>query len=64
METKANNGYCPQCKKDVTCHYRPIDHKKELFRTLFTLGLWLPMWVGMMLVKIRVCDTCGEILSE
>ncbi len=64
MTTPQNTCYCTICKKNVTFHIKIVDHKKELMRTLFTLGLWLPMWMGLALVKIKVCDSCGQTVSE
>lgn len=57
-------SYCSHCRKDMAFHTRPVNHSKELLRSLFTLGLWLPIWLGMALVRPKFCDGCGNPLSE
>ncbi len=64
METPQNTCYCTICKKNVPFHIKNVDHKKEFLRTICTLGLWLPMWLSIALVKIKICDFCGQTVSE
>lgn len=50
--------YCSQCKKDVQYHYDPVNHWKQLLLTIFTLGLWLPIWLCMALGPTKLCNEC------
>ncbi len=64
MKNTQETLYCYNCKKNVTCHHEPVDHKKQLRTTLFTFGFWLPIWLLMTLVKSTVCDICGTPLTR
>ncbi|NLE38236.1 MAG: hypothetical protein GX621_09455 [Pirellulaceae bacterium] len=55
----ANTARCTHCNKNVSCHYNTINHKKQLLLSILTIGLWLPMWLGMMLCPTKLCDECG-----
>ena len=55
----ANTAHCSHCNKNVTFHYKTVNHKKQLLLSVFTIGLWLPMWLGMVLCPTRLCDECG-----
>jgi hypothetical protein len=52
-------AHCPQCKKDVGYHYDPINHGKQLLLTIFTLGLWLPIWLAMAFCPTKLCNKCN-----
>ena len=49
---------CSRCKKEVHYHTDPVNHGKQLLLTLFTFGLWLPMWLCMVFSPTKVCDEC------
>lgn len=57
-------GYCNHCQRKVTFHIEPVNHLKQLLFSIFTLGLWLPIWLLVALVKTRICDVCGKALPE
>ena len=51
--------YCNHCKKDVRYHYDPVNHGKHLLLSIFTLGLWLPMWLCVTFRPTKLCNECG-----
>ena len=51
--------YCNQCRKEVHYHYDPVDHWKQLLLAIFSLGLWLPIWLCMVWRPTRLCDKCN-----
>lgn len=57
--SESNTARCSHCNKNVQYHYNPVNHKKQLLLTFFTIGLWLPMWLGMTLCPTKLCDECG-----
>ena len=52
-------AHCSQCNKNVPYHYDPVNHWKQLLLTVFTLGLWLPMWISLAFRPTRLCNECG-----
>ena len=50
--------YCSRCKKDVPYHYDPVNHWKQLLLTIMTCGLWLPIWICMVLSPTKLCNQC------
>ncbi|MBN1911548.1 MAG: hypothetical protein JW818_17535 [Pirellulales bacterium] len=57
--------HCNHCKKDVQYHFDPVDHKKQLFLSLITLGLWLPVWLGLTFRPTKMCNECnGPIWND
>jgi hypothetical protein len=56
--------YCSKCKKHVPYHYDPINHGKQLLLSIFTLGLWLPIWFCMVFSPTKLCDQCGGPLWD
>jgi hypothetical protein len=63
MSTKAPKLYCSRCKTEVSYHQLPVEHHKEFFRTLVTVGLWLPMWLLATFVRTNICDACGNAID-
>ena len=51
-------AYCSQCKKDVQYHFAPINHWKQLLLTIFSLSLWLPIWLCMTFGPTKLCNEC------
>jgi len=56
--------FCTTCRKDMTFHNNVINHRQELIRSLFTCGIWLPVWLAMAFTKVKVCDGCDNIIIE
>ena len=51
--------------KEVQYHFDAVNHFAQLLLTVFTLGLWLPIWVCMVLRPTKLCDECdGPLWSE
>jgi len=57
---KSITAYCGHCKKDVSYHYEPVNHLKQLVLSVVTLGLWLPMWLCATYLPTRLCDQCNQ----
>ena len=49
-------------RASVTFHVEPVSHLKQLGLSVLTLGLWLPMWIGMAVSPTKLCDECNEPL--
>ena len=53
-------GYCDQCRRGRLIRRKETNHLLHLFLTLFTLGLWVVIWV---LSSIKFggwrCSQCG-----
>ena len=56
--------FCKHCNKTVAFHVEPISHGKQLLLSILTLGMWLPMWIGMVLSPTKLCDECNKPLWE
>jgi hypothetical protein len=54
--------FCKHCNKTVTFHVEPVSHLKQFGLTVVTLGLWLPMWIGMAMSPTKLCNECNEPL--
>jgi hypothetical protein len=52
------NVHCSRCRKDVSYHYDPVNHWMQLALTIFTFGLWLPMWICMVFGPTKLCNEC------
>jgi hypothetical protein len=64
MAVQQGTIVCCRCKKPVTFHVDPVNHLKQFALSLATLGLWLPMWLLLTFVKVKVCDECGNPAEE
>jgi len=56
--------YCSICKKQVNWHFKRVNHRTQFLIALVTLGMCIPMWIGLTLMKIKYCDLCQSPLSE
>ncbi len=52
--------HCDTCGKQVSYHFNPVNHWKNLFITILTFGIWLPMWLIMTFSPTKMCDECNE----
>ncbi|HRU05168.1 MAG TPA: hypothetical protein P5137_05270 [Candidatus Brocadiia bacterium] len=64
MTATTNVCRCNHCKKDVTFHVNPVNHLQQLLMTIFTLGLWLPMWIVSAVARPKICDACQKPIYE
>ncbi len=64
MDNADTTLYCGNCKKQVTWHLKKANHRNHFFIALVTLGMWIPMWIGVTFMKIKYCDICQSPLSE
>ncbi|MBW7864797.1 MAG: hypothetical protein H3C30_10350 [Candidatus Hydrogenedentes bacterium] len=64
MKKNLAQYYCEYCKKDVPWHIHPVNHKKHLMLAALTLGMWLPIWFTLAVVKVRHCDLCDKPINE
>ena len=58
--SNSESAYCGNCKKEVGYHYDPINHIKHLLLTICSLGIWLPIWVCVVVAPSKMCDQCGN----
>jgi hypothetical protein len=64
MGSTNNSVFCSTCHKKVAYHYAIINHRRELIKSILTVGLWLPIWLASVVVKTKVCDACGNSIIE
>lgn len=55
---KSETAFCENCHKNVSYHYTPVNHAKQAFLVVITLGLWLPVWLCMVYCPTKMCDAC------
>jgi hypothetical protein len=60
--SKEPTRFCKHCNKAVTFHVEPVSQLKQLGLCVLTLGLWLPIWIGMIVSPTKLCDECNEPL--
>jgi len=57
--------YCPSCARNVLARRRGTNHVLHLLLTMFTMGLWLLVWMGQ---SVRFggwrCSQCGHAKLE
>lgn len=58
-----SRGYCPNCDKDVVTETQSPNHLIHLVLSLFTAGLWLPVWIIIALDPKKNCRDCGARAS-
>jgi len=56
---KPETVYCKRCAKIVGYHYDPVNHWKQLLLTVFTFGMWLPVWFCIAFGPTKLCNECG-----
>lgn len=54
-----SRGYCPQCDEMVVAEVRSPSHLIHFVVTIFTAGLWFPIWVVLALSPESNCRRCG-----
>jgi hypothetical protein len=64
MTTPTPTVPCCHCGKPVTYHYDEVNHRQHMWLTIFTLGLWAPMWLFDIVSKIKICDVCNKPTKE
>ena len=62
MGIKQNGKYCNHCEKNVMATGSTPNHILHFFFSLFSLGLWLPIWLLVSIGKIGGyrCTKCGS----
>lgn len=62
MTVKSGGGFCPYCKKHVLTQKNTLNHILHLLLSVFTGGLWLVVWL--LLIMRHTDDTrcveCGR----
>jgi hypothetical protein len=55
-------GYCAYCRRRVYCSKPGVDNTVHALVTLFLCGLWLPVWVLILVQNESIpfrCRYCG-----
>ena len=61
MTTLYKRGFCKECNKDVKVVANGLNHVLHLFLTMFSFGLWAPIWLVLAVwAKNWRCDECGS----
>ncbi len=56
-------AYCPSCKKETELQKEESNLALNLFLTVCSLGLWLPIWLAIVLMpKQQVCSVCQKLI--
>lgn len=56
--------FCNKCNKEVSYHHDKVNHFVQFIITLFSCGLWLPMWLMMIFGPTKICDECNTPIWE
>lgn len=61
MSQKQTSRYCPHCGERVLALGTRPNHLLHFFLSVFTVGLWLPVWVLVGAAKVGGyrCARCG-----
>lgn len=61
MSQKQKSGYCPHCDRRMLAIGNKPNHLLHFFLTLFTLGLWLLVWLLVTIGSVGGyrCTHCG-----
>jgi hypothetical protein len=64
MAVKQTGRYCPMCERNVMATGTTPNHLLHFFLSLFTCGLWLPVWILVAVGTIGGyrCTKCGSRL--
>ncbi len=59
---KQTGRYCPVCERQVMATGTTPNHLLHFFLSLFTVGLWLPVWILVAVGNIGGyrCTKCGS----
>lgn len=61
MSEKRRSGYCRECDKQVVAFKPGTNHILHLILSLITGGLWLPVWLILVLTRGGWrCEQCGR----
>jgi len=62
-------GFCKRCQRQVAIQRPGVNHVLHLLLTMFTLGLWFPLWMlfifaGSFGLGGWRCTTCGRKVAR
>lgn len=61
--TATKKAYCPNCRKETELQKEDRNLALNLFLTVCSLGLWLPVWLAIVLMpKQQVCSVCQKLI--
>ena len=62
MAQKLDGRYCVHCQKSVMATGTTPNHLLHFFLSIFTFGLWIPIWILVVVGKIGGyrCTQCGS----
>jgi len=56
------NAHCARCRATTRFRRRAVRHRAHALKTVLSLGLWLPLWMGDLLssaLRPWRCAECG-----
>ena len=61
MGQKQTGRFCPHCQKKTMAIGNTPSHLLHLILSIFTFGLWIPVWILISIGKIGGyrCSQCG-----
>jgi hypothetical protein len=64
MGMEQTQKYCSDCKADVLAQRKGVNHILHLLLTIVTGGLWIIIWLVVMLASFGGwrCSKCGKLL--
>ncbi len=63
MAFKESQGYCKKCEENILIRAETPNHVLHLIITIFTLSLWVIVWIGLSIKpKEWRCTKCGNLV--
>ncbi len=62
MAEQMRQGFCQECSSYTLVKRRGVSHVLHLLLSLFTIGLWVFVWIALALLNVGGwrCQTCGS----
>jgi len=65
MSQSSGCGYCDDCQSQVLTTQETPYHLLHLILSIFTAGIWLPIWFLLAILPgAKRCTRCGEQLNK
>ena len=65
--SKFSQGFCPECDKKVLTLKTPVNHILHFILSLFSFGLWIPVWLVVSIANDLTpwrCNSCGTVVKS
>ena len=55
---------CSTCNKKVSYHFKKVNHMLQFFLSVVSCGIWLPVWMALLIKPTKFCDECNQPLWD